>query len=396
MAVTPTGPQGNSQYAMDQFQQAYGITPLIFGQNTQYNSLKTNNLVQSDAVTTDPIMSGQLSQPGREIVLPFYDDLYADVQDWSDGSNIDVNSFGSGEQRGVKIYEAQAFGFTDLSRITEIGDPLNHITSRINPYWVRQNTKDILNVLTGVFNNQKIKNTNVYDGSDKTFNVVDLEKAASYLGAYQDNAFSTLFVHPSIYAQMKTENYLTLTGNDTPLSQSSTPIATYNGMRVIQDESLPIDDNGVATSYLIGTGTIKFSAVAGENGGIEYYRHPGIAGGTTNIYSKRIASAHIDGTTVAEGYRPMNGQSYTAKDFANPDMWDMVINPEYLHMVAYKSKLGDGFKGKFPDEEAIASQNRQNTVKRNSQETGNSSSSSNNSGSNSSGSTGNSSSSSKS
>lgn len=364
MAFTANGVQGNSAYGADLFLQNTGIDPVVFGNNMQFNSLKTNALVQSSAVTDDPYKD-QLLKPGREIIKPFYDDLYADVQDWSDGSNINVNGFTGGQERSIKVYQAQAFGFTDFAQTVDIGDPEAQITSRFVPYWTRQNTTDVMGILKATFSNPDIAADNTYaNDDDKEFNLISFQKAKSLLAQFQNSAFSTLFVHPSVYAQMQAENYITVVGNDTPLSNAAQPIETYNGMRVIMDESLPIED-GVATSYIVGQGSIMYSAVAAVNGGMEYQRRADLAGGQTQIYSRRIVTGHVHGTTIAEGYTPLNGTNFTTADLYNPDAWTCVVNPQYVHVVAYRSKVADGYRGSTPDEAAIAEKTKTATKARN-------------------------------
>lgn len=365
MAIDASGIQGNPSYATNEFQQVFGVDPILYGQNIQFNSLQSNNLVNSDAVTQDDRIGSQLLNPGRDIILPFYNDLYGTADEWTDEKNIEPDSFTTGQERAVKLYQDKAFGFTDFAKQVDVGNPLDQITSRLSNFWIRENTRDIIAILKGTFANEDIKNTNVYDGSDKEFNLVDFQKAKSRLGTFQNSAFSTLFVHPTVYAQMQAENYITVVGNDTPLSQSATPISMYNGMRVIMDDQLPIDENGVATSYIAGQGSIMFSAQVALGNGIEYYRNPLEAGGRTSVTAKRVMTGHVHGATVADGYAPLNGRGFTVDDLANPDMWDCVVNPEYIHVVAYRSKIADGYNGSLPDEAGIAKKSGQNMVNRN-------------------------------
>lgn len=360
MAINASGIQGNPSYAEKAFQQTFGINPILYGQNIQYNSLQVNNLVNSDAVVDDDRIGNQLTNPGNDIYLPFDNDLYGDPEVWNDDNNIEPDSFTTGQERAVKLYQDKAFAFTDFAQLVDLSNPLERINSRIGDFWTRANTKAVISILKGTFANPQIANTNVYDGSDKTFNLLDFQKAKSRLGAYQNSAFSTLFVHPTVYSQMQAENYITVVGNDTPLSNAAQPISMYNGMRVIMDDQLPIDENGVATSYLAGKGSIMFSAESVQ--GVELYRNPLEAGGRTSIVTKRVITGHVHGTTVTEGFPSMG---LSVDDYANPDMWDCVVNPEYIHVVAYRSKIGDGYKGSLPDEKAIADAQGAKTVARN-------------------------------
>lgn len=144
MAIDASGIQGNPSYATNEFQQVFGVDPILYGQNIQFNSLQSNNLVNSDAVTQDDRIGSQLLNPGRDIILPFYNDLYGTADEWTDEKNIEPDSFTTGQERAVKLYQDKAFGFTDFAKQVDVGNPLDQITSRLSNFWIRENTRDVL------------------------------------------------------------------------------------------------------------------------------------------------------------------------------------------------------------------------------------------------------------
>lgn len=340
------------QYDANMFLDGMGTTPVLFAQNVINQSTQTNNFINSGIVMDDPQMASQLLLPGEEAVLPFTNDLYGEPQPWSDNTNINVNPITADHERAVKLRQSQAFGFTDVAQLKQMGNPLNVITSRLANYWRRQDENILLKTLEGTFKNPTIQKYNVFDQDQaQPFNVTSFERAVSLLADYQDDTFTAIAVHPAVYAQMKAQNYINLTGNDTPQSRAVTPFGTYNGMNVVVDRRLPVDENGVATSYIFAAGAVMFSVATPANG-VETWRHPGEHGGQTQIFSKRVYTAHVHGTTVADGYTPLSNNGYSYDDLVNPAMWDLVKDPLHVHVVAYKSTIEAGFQKQFFDDEA--------------------------------------------
>lgn len=339
------------QYDANMFLDGMGTTPVLFAQNVINESTQTNNFVNSGIVMDDPQMASQLLLPGEEAVLPFTNDLYGEPQPWSDNTNINVNPITADHERAVKLRQSQAFGFTDVAQLKQMGNPLNVITSRLANYWRRQDETILLKTLEGTFKNPTIQQYNVFDqDAAKPFNVQSFERAVSLLADYQDETFTAIAVHPAVYAQMKADNYINLTGNDTPQNRAVTPFGTYNGMNVVVDRRLPVE-NGVATSYIFAAGAVMFSVATPANG-IETWRHPGEHGGENQIFSKRVYTAHVHGTTVADGYTPASQNGYSYDDLVNPAMWDLVKDPLHVHVVAYKSSIEAGYADQFFDDEA--------------------------------------------
>ena len=339
------------QYDANMFLDGMGTTPVLFAQNVINESTQTNNFVNSGIVMDDPQMASQLLLPGEEAILPFTNDLYGEPQPWSDSTNINVNPITADHERAVKLRQSQAFGFTDVAQLKQQGNPLNVITSRLANYWRRQDETILLKTLEGTFKNPTIQQYNVFDqDAAKPFDVQSFERAVSLLADYQDETFTAIAVHPAVYAQMKADNYINLTGNDTPQNRAVTPFGTYNGMNVVVDRRLPVE-NGVATSYIFAAGAVMFSVATPANG-IETWRHPGEHGGENQIFSKRVYTAHVHGTTVADGYTPQSQNGYSYDDLVNPAMWDLVKDPLHVHVVAYKSSIEAGYAAQFFDDEA--------------------------------------------
>ena len=319
------------------------IVPEVFGNYVANLSLKTNRFVQSGILTPDPTLGARLTQPGTAITVPFINDLPDEDPDvWTDTSNINVSNLTSGKQIAQKFYQAKSFGLTDQSVLISGAPVQNVIGSRFANYWIRQDTKLLLNTLQGVFGVSKIQNSKLYDATAKmptesNFSAKGFIGAKALMGDLSENTLTAIAVNSATYAQMQANGLI-----DTIQEQNAaTPFGTYNGMTIVVDDDIPVDltdkSKPVTTSYIFGAGAVGYSqnmySTATE-------RHELTNGGETNIVQKRIATIHVIGTSIKN---PVQNASY--KDFAKSSNWEVVdgIDPKTIRVVAYRSTLDPTF-----------------------------------------------------
>lgn len=315
------------------------IVPEVFGNYVANLSLKTNRFVQSGILTPDPTLGARLTEPGTAITVPFINDLPDEDPDvWTDTTDIQVSNLTSGKQMAQKFYQAKSFGLTDQSALISGAPIQNIIGSRFANYWIRQDAKLLLNVLTGVFGVSKIQDSKIYDATAKmpteaNFNAKGFIGAKALMGDLSENTLTAIAVNSATYAQMQANGLI-----DTIQEQNAaTPFGTYNSMTIVVDDDIPVDlsdkSKPTTTSYIFGTGAIGYSqnlySTATE-------RHELINGGETDIVQKRIATIHVIGTSIKN---PIQNASY--KDFAKSANWEVVdgIDPRTVRVVAYKSTL---------------------------------------------------------
>lgn len=319
------------------------IVPEVFGNYVANLSLKTSRFVQSGILTPDPLLGARLTQPGTTITIPFINDLADDDPDvWTDTSNITVTNLTSGKQTTQKFYQAKSFGLTDLSALISGAPIQNTIGSRFANYWIRQDAKQLIAVLNGVFGLSAVQNSKIYDATAKTptesdFSAKGFIAAKALMGDLADSTLSAIAVNSSTYAQMQANGLL-----DTVQEQNAAkPFGTYNGMTIVVDDDIPVDlttkTKPVTTSYIFGTGAVSYSqnlySTATE-------RHELTNGGEEDIVQKRIATIHVIGTSIKT---PLPNASY--KTLATASNWEVVkgIDPKTIRVVAYKSSLDPNF-----------------------------------------------------
>lgn len=121
------------------------------------------------------------------------------------------------------------------------------------------------------------------------------------------------------------------------------PFGNYNGMQIVVDDDLPLDENGVATSYIFGNGSVAYS-VANPASSTEVEREARKNGGRTNVINRRVETMHVMGTSVVPSFHSA-GQTVTMAELASPDTWEVVkdVDPRNIKVVAYKAKVSTEF-----------------------------------------------------
>lgn len=319
------------------------IVPEVFSNYVANLSLKTNRFVQSGILSPDPILGNRLTQPGTTITVPFINDLPDDDADvWRDDQNASVSNLTSGKQTSQKMYQIKTFGSTDLSQLISGAPIQDTIGSRFANYWIRQDAKQLLAILAGVFGVTKVQNSKLYDATatiptQSNFSARGFIAAKALMGDLADSTLTAIAVNSATYAQMQANGLI-----DTIQQQNAAaPFGTYNGMTIVVDDDIPVDlttkTKPVTTSYIFGSGAVSYSqnlySTATE-------RHELINGGETDVVQKRIASIHVIGTSIKA---PVANASY--KDLSKFSNWDVVdgIDPRTIRVVAYKSTLDPNF-----------------------------------------------------
>lgn len=320
------------------------IVPEVFGNYVENLSLKTNRFVQSGIFSPDPTLGTRLTQAGTTITVPFINDLPDDDADvWRDDQSISVDNLTSGKQVAQKMYQAKAFGSTDQAQLVSGAPILNVIGSRFANYWIRQDAKQLLAILGGVFGVTQVQSSKLYDATAKTptdsnFSARGFIGAKALMGDLADSTLTAIAVNSATYAQMQANGLLDKTVQE---QNAAVPFGTYNGMAIVVDDDIPVDlankQKPVTTSYIFGSGAVSYSqnlySTATE-------RHELTNGGETDVVQKRIAAIHVIGTSIKA---PVANASY--KDLSKSSNWEVVsgIDPKTIRVVAYKSTLDPNF-----------------------------------------------------
>lgn len=333
--------------ADDYFTLSKAIIPEVFTDYVLETSTKTNRFIQSGITTSNFDIGNQLLQPGNVLTMPYINDLSGKPQVWNDKHDIEVSSTTTGTQYGFKFAQVKSFGRTDWSKIYS-GAPIDQvIASRFGNYWSGVDQYNLLNVVKGAFANTDIATAKMFDDSANNFSARGFLATTALMGDLQDSSFSVIAVNSAAYAQMKANQML---DTNIPQNQVVMPFGSYNGMRILVDDDIPLDGQ-VATSYIFQTGSVGYKVATPENA-VEVFREPSKQGGRTSVINRRLSATHVMGTTLSAQALGTINDEFDPDKLADGSMWDCVVDPRKIKIVAYKAKIDMDF---IPKKKATSS-----------------------------------------
>lgn len=305
----------------------------IYRQNTQ-----TNRFVQSGVLKNDPVLGGRLLQPGRSVEIPAMNDLSGDADEWNDTNDIQTNGVDSAMEYGIKMYQFKSFGNTDWGDLISGASTQQQIANRFGNWWTRQDTKLLLDTVKATFNNTDIATAKSYGvGSEKELSAADFVKALARMGDVMDNTLSTLVVNSAAYSEMREQQlieYLQPAG-------AATPIATYQGMSIVQDDSIPVASDGTTYALIFGPGAIDYATATPTNG-LVVQRDEFQKGGMVAIIQKRVVTCHVAGTDV--DLTQTKPDTYLADLAAGTKpLFQVSYDPRQIQLVKYGFKVGTDY-----------------------------------------------------
>lgn len=311
-------------------------TPQVFLDWVNRDSTQTNRLIQSGILTPDPDLGNKLLSAGLTVQIPVLNDLTGDPQEWNDSTDITTDSIDSDNETEVKFSDAKAFAFTDYSQQISGANVEQRIVSRFANYWNSVDEKRTLALVKTTFQNDDIKTAKAFNvGNEKTLAPGDFIGALARMGDVINNTLTKIAVNSSAYAQMRRLNLIeTIQG-----SVAGTTIDTYNGMLIVLDDSIPVDDAGTTYALIYGNGAVKYSTATPANG-LATQRDELKLGGSTSIIQKRLSTIHVVGTSL-DTTQLTNGFAGFRTDLINGTqaLYKPSNDPRNIQIVMYGFKV---------------------------------------------------------
>ena len=267
------------------------VTHPLFAQYVDEAVAQHSQLVMS-GIVQDDVLGYDVPPNTRTVDVPFWPDL--------DASDDEVVSTAGEALTSAKVQASKDQATTILrskewswSQFTSMygqgigGDPADYLARKLGDWQVKRELAILLAILTGVFTRNAAKTPGVDVGTsgDLIFDITGANGNAAFLQrstlvwAKQKlgTARGTLtgIICPSIFAtELKTLDPLNYQDQKTDERGFVTELAKYDGLNIIEDDSLPYDPStGIVTAYLFGRGAIARQRLSVEHA-IEQYRNP--------------------------------------------------------------------------------------------------------------------------
>lgn len=281
---------------------------------------------QSGVLVNSPLLAQIAAGPSAEITIPMWRAIDASVEpNYSNDVYADVatpRNLGTTQLKARVAYLNEAFGQMDL--VVEITgqNPLQRIAAKLDDYWIRQAQRRAIASTIGIYNANVAQNSGdmVVNVSVTTGTPGDANKFS--LGAFIDaeatmgdtlDAFGAIAVHRNVYTTMQKQNLIEFV----PSSDQKTQIPTYQGLRVVVDNGMPVFGSGITRQYLsviFGPGAIGYGDSLPHNA-LRYQEQEerGNGGGAEILWTRRNMLVHPTGYNFTSNTITGNGTETTPR-----------------------------------------------------------------------------------
>ena len=322
------------------------IIPTEFEKYAIERTAALSAFVQSGIVENAPEFDLLAAGGGREVKLPFWKDLTATRQLLSDAATLSVNKISADQDIARIQNDAQVWSVNHLAKVISGDDPMQAIVDLVGDYWARIDQSLVISSLKGIFasatmaaNKLAIASESIAGQSNATkLNGTTFVDATVKLGDRGDR-LTAIAMHSATEAIIRKLDLIDFI----PDSEGKAQIKTFQGRRVIVDDTLPTragtTDGLVYTSYLFGPGAFAKGAapldstpLQGGIGteGVEIYR-AGLDSDTALINRRRYIlhprGVRFNSASVA-GDTPTNAELETGTN------WTRVFENKNVRIVA--------------------------------------------------------------
>jgi len=247
------------------------FVPELFLSYQQEVNQAQSAFFRSGIIAQNPLITQEFAKGGREIVLPFFNDLTGESEILSDIIGLTPAVIGSGRQTGIRNLRGRAWQSSDLAAELAGSDPMLAIAQRTGEYWVRDLQATLIAQLVGLFGTGgPLVTSNSVGGAATGLTGNLLIKGMAKLGD-AGSRLTALAMHSAPYYELVQQDLIIPTTStsqiDSRISAENPEFGTYLGRPVFVDDTLPVSigtgtgSTNVYTSYLFGQGAFAYAEV---------------------------------------------------------------------------------------------------------------------------------------
>lgn len=318
------------------------IVPEVWVPYVQQQTTEKSALVQSGIISSSPQLDQLVTQGGKIINMPFFNDLTGDDQVVPDqGTNLTVDKITTGQDKAVLLIRGKAWGSHKLAGALAGADPMQAIANRYVAWWTRQEQKVLISILNGVFGSALSSHVNDISSSAGETAVISGGAVLDTKQALGDAAdvLTALIMHSAVYTTLQKQNLIAFIPN----ARGEVSIPTYLGYRVIIDDGVPVSGTGdgrVFTTYLVGSGAIaRGEGTPTSLTPVETDRNS--LGSEDYLITRRAFVLHPMGVAWKEpsAYTTATDPTPANVDLAKTANWQLVVDHKKVALAALKHKI---------------------------------------------------------
>lgn len=322
------------------------FNPQAFGRYTErIPKLKRNELLKSGVLRGNSEIRNIFNTQTTTsyATIPMFGLIGGKPLNYDGQTDIESNSTTTFEKSITTLGRANAWTEMDFSEdITSGVSFMDNVASQISSYWDDVSQDILLSILKGIFSmtgakNLEFVNDHTYDisgeaGDASKVGPTSLNSAIQKAAGENKNNFTLAIMHSVVATNLENLNLLEyLKQTDSNGIQRNLSLATWNGRRVLIDDSMPAEEiTGESagfkyTTYILGAGAFEYENI-GARVPYEMQRDPKTNGGMDTLYSRQrycFSPYGISYTRKSQAtLSPLN------EELENGINWELVNNGE--------------------------------------------------------------------
>ncbi|EDE5333295.1 hypothetical protein LAV27_004442 [Salmonella enterica subsp. enterica serovar Enteritidis] len=299
--------------------------------------------------------------PSNIANLPFWKAIDTSIEpNYSNDVHQDIatpRAIQTGEMMARVAYLNEGFGQADLTVELTSQNPLQSVASRLDNFWQRQAQRRLIATALGLYNNNVAATDAYHEQNDM---VVDVSATLGFdAGAFIDatqtmgdalmgnggEVLGAIAMHSFVYAQARKAQLIDFIRD----AENNTMFATYQGYRVIVDDSMTVVGQGAQRKFIsiiFGRGAIGYGEGSPETP-LEYEREAsrGNGGGVETLWTRKTWLLHPFGYSFTSAVITGNGTETIARsaswqDLANATNWNRVVDRKHVPIAFLVTGVG--------------------------------------------------------
>lgn len=337
-----------------------GNEPVILSYMTE-DPVEKTAFFESGILTPTPYAAEIARGTSNIANIPFWKSIDTSIEpNYSNDVYQDIatpRNVQTGEMMARVAYLNEGFGQADLTVELTSQNPLQSVASRLDNFWMRQAQRRLLATALGLYNDN-VAATDAYHTQNDM--VIDVSATLGFdAGAFIDatqtmgdalmgsagDVLGAIAMHSFVYAQARKQQLIDFVRD----ADNNTQFATYQGYRVIVDDSMTVVGTGndrKFISIIFGNGAIGYGE-GSPNMPLEYEREAarGNGGGVETLWTRKTWLLHPFGYSFTSAVITGNGSETIARsaswqDLANATNWNRVMERKHIPIAFLVTGVG--------------------------------------------------------
>ncbi|HAF7517910.1 TPA: hypothetical protein GNA69_004589 [Salmonella enterica subsp. enterica serovar Enteritidis] len=337
-----------------------GNIPVLASYMTE-DPVEKTAFFDSGILTPTPYAAEIANGPSNIANLPFWKAIDTSIEpNYSNDVYQDIatpRAIQTGEMMARVAYLNEGFGQADLTVELTSQNPLQSVASRLDNFWQRQAQRRLIATALGLYNDNVAATDAYHEQNDM---VVDVSATMGFdAGAFIDatqtmgdalmgnggEVLGAIAMHSFVYAQARKAQLIDFIRD----AENNTMFATYQGYRVIVDDSMTVVGQGAQRKFIsiiFGRGAVGYGEGNPSNP-LEYEREAsrGNGGGVETLWTRKTWLLHPFGYSFTSAVITGNGTETTARsaswqDLANATNWNRVVDRKHVPIAFLVTGVG--------------------------------------------------------